>query len=83
MKFIQWSNPSAEYYRRVYELLTRDYEQIEAFGLEWLREKLHHKNRTDFRLETTLQMLQRHGVIDGNVGANGSASLGRFAGCTY
>jgi ATP-dependent DNA helicase RecQ len=66
MEFMQWSNPDAEYYQRVYDFLTIELEQINAFGLDWLRERLHHKQKHDRRLETTLAMLDRWGVIRGN-----------------
>lgn len=65
MEFIRWSNPNAEFYERVFDLLTHQYEQIAAFGLEWLREKLHAKQKHDRRLETALAMLERYGVIEG------------------
>ena len=41
-----------------------NWEQVVAFGQEWLREKLHFKQKHDHRLETTLAMLERYGVID-------------------
>ena len=65
MEFIRWSNPDAEFYARVYDFLKNDYEQVSAFGLEWLRERLHARQRHDHRLETALQMMDRHGVIEG------------------
>jgi len=40
---------------------------VNAFGLDWLREKLHHRDKHDFRLETTLAMLDRYGVIEGSL----------------
>ena len=61
---MQWSNPNREFYERVYDLLKYDWEQVAAFGEEWLREKLHFKQKHDHRLETTLAMLERYGVID-------------------
>ena len=67
MEFLSWSNPDAEFYQRVHDLLTHDLEQLTAFGLEWLREKLHFKNRHDFRLETVLSMLDRYGAIEGSL----------------
>ena len=67
MEFIQWSNPDAEYYERVWYLLKNEPEQIRAFGIEWLREKLHAKQKHDRRLETTLGMLNRWGVIEGSL----------------
>ena len=64
MEFIRWSNPDADFYERVYSHLQNDREQIQAFGVEWLRERLCHRQRHDRRVETTLAMMQRYGVID-------------------
>ena len=64
MEFLKWSNPDREFYERVYDLLKYDWEQVVAFGLEWLHEKLHFKQRHDHRLETVLAMLERYGVLD-------------------
>lgn len=64
MEFMQWSNPNAEFYERVFDFLKNDIEQINAYGLEWLRERLHHKQKHDRRLETTLSMMDRWGVIE-------------------
>lgn len=64
LEFINWSNPDAEFYRRVHDFLTHEREQIEAFGFDWLRERLLDRNRHDRRLETTLSMLERWGTIE-------------------
>ena len=65
MEFMRWSNPDADFYHRVYDLLAHDHERVTAFGLDWLREQLHAKQKHDHRLETVLGMLDRHGVIEG------------------
>lgn len=65
MEFLRWSNPDAEFYQRVYDLLVHQREQITAFGLEWMREKLHARQKHDRRLETALGMLERYAVIEG------------------
>jgi ATP-dependent DNA helicase RecQ len=67
MEFLQWSNPDAEFYQRVFDFLKHELEKVRAFGLEWLREKLHHKHKHDRRLETALAMLERYGVIEGDL----------------
>ena len=67
MEFIRWSNPDAEFYRRVFDFLNNDLEQCNAFGLEWLREKLHHRQKHDRRLETALAMLIRWDVFRGTI----------------
>lgn len=67
MEFIRWSNPDADFYERVYGHLKNDHEQIQAFGIEWLRERLCDRQRHDRRVETTLAMLQRYGVIEDEI----------------
>ncbi|MDA1014784.1 MAG: RecQ family ATP-dependent DNA helicase [Planctomycetota bacterium] len=67
MEFIDWSNPDAEFYSRVYEFLLHDMEQIHAFGLEWLVERLHFKKKHDPRVETALAMMDRYGVTEGSI----------------
>jgi len=67
MEFIRWSNPDTEFYRRVFDFLENDLEKCNAFGLEWLREKLHHRQKHDRRLETALAMLIRWDVLRGTV----------------
>lgn len=63
MEFLRWSNPDADFYQRVYDHLLNNNEQIRAFGIDWLRERLCDRQRHDRRVETALAMLQRHGVI--------------------
>ena len=67
MEFMRWSNPDASFYQRLYEILSFETEKVNAFGLEWLRERLHHKQKHDRRLETALAMLDRWEVIGGNL----------------
>ena len=67
MEFIQWSNPDADFYDRLFHVLVHDREKIEAFGMDWLREKIHHRQKHDHRLETALAMLERYGAIEGNL----------------
>jgi ATP-dependent DNA helicase RecQ len=64
IEFIRWSNPDAEFYQRAYHHLVHDGEQIRAFGIDWLRERLCDRQRHDRRIETVLSMLQRSGVIE-------------------
>ncbi|HSG70735.1 MAG TPA: helicase-related protein, partial [Planctomycetaceae bacterium] len=67
MQFLDWSNPAADYYFRLHHMLVHERELIDAFGLEWLREKLHGRNSHDRRLETALAMLERYGAFVGSV----------------
>jgi len=74
MEFIKWSNPSAEYYERVYNILRRDIEKVNSLGIDYLREEISFKDRNDFRIETVIAMLDRYGVTEGDI-ENGNLTL--------
>jgi ATP-dependent DNA helicase RecQ len=65
LQFIEWNNPAAGYYDRLYRLIIDQHERINAEGIDYLREQMSFKNRSDFRLETALGMLDRYGVTEG------------------
>ena len=67
LQFIEWNNPAAGYYDRLYRMITDQPERVNGEGLEFLREQLTFKNRSDFRLETALGMLDRYGVTEGDL----------------
>ncbi len=67
MEFLRWSNPDVDFYARLYDFLCHERESIHAFGLEWLREKLHARQKHDRRLETALGMLDRYGALEGSL----------------
>jgi ATP-dependent DNA helicase RecQ len=67
MEFIKWSNPEANFYRRLYSLLESDIDKVNSMGVEYLREELVFKNRGDFRLETALAILDRYGATEGSL----------------
>ena len=65
MQFIEWRNPDADYYGRLYYHLSERGEQCQAFGMEWLNDQLQKVSRHDHRLATAIAMLDRYGVIAG------------------
>lgn len=65
MQFIEWRNPDAAYYSRLYHFLSERSEQCRAFGLEWLNDQLQRVSRHDHRLATAIAMLDRYGIIAG------------------
>jgi len=67
MEFITWSNPDAGFYARLYGILRGEIERANALGADYLREELTFRNRRDFRVETALGMLDRHGVTEGSI----------------
>ena len=67
MDFIKWSNPNADFYSALYDLIKRDIDVINSDGFEFLREHMNFKNRNDFRIETALGMLDRYAVTEGSI----------------
>ncbi|MCA9136466.1 MAG: ATP-dependent DNA helicase RecQ [Planctomycetales bacterium] len=65
MQFIEWSNPDAAFYTRLYQLLVEHGEQCRAFGLEWMNGQLQRRSKHDHRLATAISILDRHGVVGG------------------
>ena len=67
MEFIKWANPSADYYFRIIDFLRGNLNLVNSMGIESLREQMSFKNRSDYRVETALGLLDRYGVIDGSI----------------
>ena len=67
LEFMKWNNPTASFYDRLYNMLKSEPEKCNAEGIEFLREQLTYKNRRDYRLETALGILDRYGVIEGEI----------------
>ncbi len=67
MEFLRWSNPDADFIARLHGFMQHEREAVNAFGLEWLRERMHAKQRHDRRLETALGLLERYAVFDGSL----------------
>ncbi|TWU45663.1 ATP-dependent DNA helicase RecQ [Novipirellula aureliae] len=65
MQFIEWSNPDAAFYGRLYDTLVEHNESCRAFGLEWLRGRLQRLSRHDHRLATAMAILDRLDVVAG------------------
>ena len=65
MQFIEWSNPDASFYSRLFTLMSEHEEECRAFGMEWMNDRLQRVSRHDHRLATAIAMLDRHGVIGG------------------
>lgn len=71
MDFVDWANPAPAFLERLLGLLRTRFDEVRAHGLDFLREQLVYKNRGDFRLETALNLLERHGVIAGDLERGG------------
>ena len=67
MEFIKWANPNADYYSAIYDLLKNKPDIVNSYGIDYLREHMSFKDKNDFRVETTLAMLDRYGVTEGDI----------------
>ena len=67
MEFIKWSNPDANFYSALYDILKREIGIINSSGIDYVREQISFKNKNDFRVETALAMLDRYGVTEGEL----------------
>ncbi len=67
MQFIKWSNPDANFYSAMYDILKREIGIINSSGVDYIREQISFKNKSDFRVETALAMLDRYGVTEGEI----------------
>jgi ATP-dependent DNA helicase RecQ len=65
MQFIDWANPDADFYSRVYTLLKEHGEECRGFGLDWMNDRLQRVSTHDHRLATAIAMFDRYGVIAG------------------
>jgi ATP-dependent DNA helicase RecQ len=59
LEFIKWSVPEPSFIKGVYDLLERYPDQYLAEGNDFLRAQMNYYNRRDFRVETSLQLLER------------------------
>ena len=65
MQFIEWSNPDADFYGRLLNMLVEHNESCRAFGIDWLNDRLQRLSRHDHRIATAFAMLDRAGVVAG------------------
>ena len=59
MDFVKWGHPDPGFILALYNLLERNSLRVKAEGLDFLRTQLNFYNRRDFRVETTLNQLER------------------------
>jgi ATP-dependent DNA helicase RecQ len=64
MRFIDSLTPDPSYVKAVFDLLKRWQDRLQSLKLDDLREQLSFKNKSDQRLETSLNLLDRYGVIE-------------------
>lgn len=67
MEFIEWQNPTADYYERAYTILETNIEKANAYGIDYLKEQLSYKNKRDHRISTVLNMFDRYNMTTGSI----------------
>jgi ATP-dependent DNA helicase RecQ len=67
MEFVRWRNPNASFLRDTWDLLKRLGDGVNSFDYEHLQEHVVHRHRADHRLETALNLFDRHGVTEGEL----------------
>lgn len=63
MDFIKWSCPEPSFVRKVYQLVRDRTDEYRADGAEFLRREMNFYNSRDFRVETSLNQLERAGCL--------------------
>lgn len=62
--FIKWTTPDPGFIRSILNLLSIRRNEVVAEGAEYLRQQMNFYNSRDFRVETTLNLLERWGVLE-------------------
>jgi ATP-dependent DNA helicase RecQ len=63
--FLNWANPDPGFIQAVYNLIDRNLERARQQGFDYLRTQMNFYNRRDFRVETTVNLLERWGALEG------------------
>lgn len=64
MDFIKWSCPEPSFVRKVYQLVKDRWDEYRAGGNDFLRREMNFYNSRDFRVETSLNQLERAGSLE-------------------
>ncbi|MEN8141456.1 MAG: RecQ family ATP-dependent DNA helicase [Thermodesulfobacteriota bacterium] len=78
MNFIKWNNPEADFYQRLWQVISDEPEEVNSGGLDGLKERLLFRHKADFRLETALALLERYQVTRGSLARRDLAVAGEL-----
>lgn len=67
MEFIKWGNPDAEFINAVFNILKNNLARVQAEGIEFVRRQMNFFNSRDFRVEASMNLLERDGAIETGV----------------
>lgn len=65
MDFLGWANPDPGFIQGVYNLIDRNLDRARQEGFDYLRTQMNFYNRRDFRVETSVNLLERWGSLEG------------------
>lgn len=63
MEFIKWANPEPDFILKVYRLIEAGGPGLADEGIEYLRSQMNFYNKRDFRVETSVNILERWGCL--------------------
>jgi ATP-dependent DNA helicase RecQ len=63
--FLKWGNPDPGFIQAVYNLIERNLPRAHSEGFDYLRTQMNFYNRRDFRVETSVNLLERWGSLEG------------------
>jgi ATP-dependent DNA helicase RecQ len=63
-EFLKWAHPDAGFIETVYRLIERNPGEAESQGNEYLRRQMNFYNSRDYRVETTINLLERWGCLE-------------------
>lgn len=64
MDFIKWANPGPAFVESVYRLIEGNQARVAQEGADFLREQMNFYNKRDFRVETSLNLLEKWGCLE-------------------
>ena len=64
MEFVKWGSPDAQFIMQVLELIRKNKDAIVMDGIEFIRRKMLFYHSRDFRVETSVKLLERWKVIE-------------------
>jgi ATP-dependent DNA helicase RecQ len=65
LDFLNWANPDPGFIQGVYNLIDRNLVRARQEGFDYLRSQMNFYNRRDFRVETSVNLLERWGSLEG------------------
>jgi ATP-dependent DNA helicase RecQ len=64
MEFIKWSHPEPDFILGVYRLIEKGESELHGEGMLYLRKKLNFYNTRDYRVETSVNLMERWGFLE-------------------